>query len=132
MCSLKTKSMLDCFSRSYITMQILSRVVPPFANYQVQWPYKISISFCKKLYMNSSFVTTPCNICWLCKAMIGYYKIYKVNTHKEDERMEDSVKYRMQNDLHMKTKEAQGCCLLPSNSYHHTTSLILFMLLPNK
>ena len=39
-------------------MQILLRVVPPFANYQVWWSYRIGISFCKKLYMNSSFVTT--------------------------------------------------------------------------
>ena len=39
-------------------MQVLLRVVPSFANYQVWWPYKIDISFCKKLYMNSSFVTT--------------------------------------------------------------------------
>ena len=87
----------------------------------------IYFKICKLLML-----TSPCNICWLCKAMIGYYKSYKVNTHKEDERMEDSVKYRMQNDLHMKTKEAQGCCLQPSSSYHHTTSLTLFMLLPNK
>ena len=39
-------------------MQILLKVVPSFANYKVWWPYKIDISFCKKLYMNSSFVTT--------------------------------------------------------------------------
>ena len=39
-------------------MQILLQVVPPFANYQVWWPYRISISFCKKLYMKSSFVAT--------------------------------------------------------------------------
>ena len=38
-------------------MQILLQVVPSFANYQVWWPYKTNISFCKKLYMNSSFVT---------------------------------------------------------------------------
>ena len=39
-------------------MQILLQVVLSFANYQVWWPYKTDISFCKKLYMNSSFVTT--------------------------------------------------------------------------
>ena len=39
-------------------MQILLQVVPSFANYQVWWPYKTDISFCKKIYMNSSFVTT--------------------------------------------------------------------------
>ena len=39
-------------------MQILLQVVPSFANYQVWWLYKTDISFCKKLYMNSSFVTT--------------------------------------------------------------------------
>ena len=39
-------------------MQILLRLVPSFANYQVWWSYKADISFCKKLYMNSSFVTT--------------------------------------------------------------------------
>ena len=39
-------------------MQILLRVVPSLANYQVLWPYKTDISFYKKLYMNSSFVTT--------------------------------------------------------------------------
>ena len=38
-------------------MQILLRVVPSLANYQVWWPYKTDISFCGKLYMNSSFVT---------------------------------------------------------------------------
>ena len=32
-------------------MQILLRVVPSFANYQVWWPYKTDISFCKKLYV---------------------------------------------------------------------------------
>ena len=39
-------------------MQILLRVVPSLANYQVWWPYKTDILFCKKLYMNSSFVAT--------------------------------------------------------------------------
>ena len=39
-------------------MQILLRVVPSFTNYQVWWPYKTDILFCKNLYMNSSFVTT--------------------------------------------------------------------------
>ena len=39
-------------------MQILLQVVPSFANYQVWWPYKTDISFCKKIYMNSYFVTT--------------------------------------------------------------------------
>ena len=39
-------------------MQILLRVVPSFANYQVWWPYKTYISFSKKLYMNSYFATT--------------------------------------------------------------------------
>ena len=39
-------------------MQILLRVVPSLANYQVLWPYKTDISFYKKIYMNSSFVTT--------------------------------------------------------------------------
>ena len=38
-------------------MQILLRVVPSFANYQIWWLYKIDIPFCKKLYMNS-LVTT--------------------------------------------------------------------------
>ena len=38
-------------------MQILLQVVPSLANYQVWWPYKTYISFCKNLYMNSSFVT---------------------------------------------------------------------------
>ena len=38
-------------------MQILLRVVPSLANYQVLWPYKTDISFYKKIYMNSSFVT---------------------------------------------------------------------------
>ena len=30
-------------------MQILLQVVPSIANYQVWWPYKIDISFCKKI-----------------------------------------------------------------------------------
>ena len=30
-------------------MQILLQVVPSVANYQVWWPYKIDISFCKKI-----------------------------------------------------------------------------------
>ena len=34
-------------------MEILLQVVPSFANYQVWWPHKIDISFCKKFYMNS-------------------------------------------------------------------------------
>ena len=38
-------------------MQMLLQMVPSFANYQVWWPYKTNISFCKKLYINS-FVTT--------------------------------------------------------------------------
>ena len=33
-------------------------------------------------------LTCPCYICWLCKAMIAYYIRYRVNTHKEDEKIE--------------------------------------------
>ena len=44
-------------------MQILLQVVPSFAKYQVWWPYKTDISFCKKIYMNSSFVTTFFSFC---------------------------------------------------------------------
>ena len=39
-------------------MQVLLRVNPSFENYQIWWPYKKNILYCKKLYMNSSFVTT--------------------------------------------------------------------------
>ena len=39
-------------------MQILLQVVPSFANYQVWWTHKTNISFCKKLYVSSSFVKT--------------------------------------------------------------------------
>ena len=33
----------------------------------------------------------PCKICWLCKGNIGYYKSYKENTFKEDERMKTKL-----------------------------------------
>ena len=69
-------------------MQILLRVVPSLANYQVWWLYKIDISFCRKLYMNSSFVTiffsflpkqlknikTLVNTCGSCKTCQWYKK----------------------------------------------------------
>ena len=71
-------------------MQVLLRVVPSLANYQVWWPYKTNISFCGKLYMNSSFVTiffffsflpkqlknikTLVNTCGSCKTCQWYEK----------------------------------------------------------
>ena len=40
-------------------MQILLLVVPSFANYQVLWPYKTYISFCKKTLHELLFCDNP-------------------------------------------------------------------------
>ena len=41
----------------------------------------VNVEFIGSKFVNLLMLTYPCNICWLRKAVIGYYKSYKVNTH---------------------------------------------------